>query len=226
MNIICKTLTISIAVGLTFFGQNVNATLLQYNDRSSFEATLSTIITDDYSATAYSVGDNFDTLSTDSHSNSQMNSIFGETDYFTTGFSNLNLIIKQPANPSYCAGCNGSFRLGFTTTSIGNASGVFGVGFDILGNSSSLPYDAFVTFGDSSTINFDLGIGPGFFGLTSDIGITSIHLGLANGIATTEGSFEIDNLTIGVPEPTTIALLGLGLAGIGYRRHHNSKKAA
>ena len=199
------------------FGVSAQAMLMTYSDRASFEATLDTIITDDYSAAGYTAGDIVNTPTFDIHSDSNMSSILGETDYTTTGHLNTNLIIRQATDPRYCAGCNGSFNLGFTTTSVGDASGVYGVGFDIFQSSG---YDAFATFSDGSTMNFDLGTGDSFFGLTQDIGITSIHLGLANGGTTTDGYLEMDNLTIGnaVPEPATLALFGLGLAGLGFAR--------
>jgi len=42
---------------------------------------------------------------------------------------------------------------------------------------------------------------------------------------TTSVNGAADNIVVNVPEPVTLALMGLGLAGIGYRRHR-SKKAA
>lgn len=65
----------------------------------------------------------------------------------------------------------------------------------------------------------------GFFGFTSDKAVTSIRL---DSPVTGVESFNMDNLrfrtaTNGgsggtVPEPTTLALLGLGLAGMTFRR--------
>jgi hypothetical protein len=152
-----------------------------------------------------------------SQNDATMSAVLGETDYTSTGFPNHNLV----PNGYYCAGCNGSFQLGFTTTSVGDASGVFGVGIDILSNSQSLPYHAFVTFGDASTIDYLLPGAGTFWGINSPLNIASIDFGLINGGTTVSGSFAIDNLTIGsaaVPAPATLALFGLGLAGLGWSR--------
>ena len=142
-----------------------------------------------------------------------MSAVLGETDYSSTGFDNLNIVTQE----AYCSGCNGSFNLSFTTTSIGTSSGVFGVGFTILNNDSTLPYDAFITFGDSSTLNVDLALGGSFFGITDTKLIQSISFGVGDGTGITrEGYFRIDNLTIGhannidIPEPPTMVIFSLG----------------
>ena len=155
-----------------------------------------------------------------------MSSIVGETQYTSTAIDNLNIISTQDQNHFYCAGCNGSFLLDFTSTSVGTSDGVFGVGFDFE-NSGSVVYTAFVTFGNGSSENIDLS--PTFlnqrkfFGITSDVLISSIHFGLTDGATTTEGTVERDNLTIGssanpkdVPEPvSTLALLAVGAVTAG-----------
>ena len=157
-----------------------------------------------------------------------MSAVVGETQYTTTGHPNNNIVFDVLGNQLYCAGCNGSFRLDFSSTSVSGAGGVFGVGFYYF-NSQFLPYHAFVTFVDNTTVDFALNqttFGPNldFFGITADELIKTIHLGLAAGGATQGGNFEQDNLTLignirqTVPEPTTLALMGLGLAGVGAMR--------
>lgn len=191
-----------------------------YNDAGTFNATLNTSVVDNYENGAYSFIQN----------NAQMTSVLSETSYFTTGFDDLNIVSDIGSNHFYCAGCNGSFLLDFTSTSVSGANGIFGVGFNYFNYGTPL-FDAFVTYGNGSTENIALApaatFATSFWGITSDLEIKSIHFGLANGDATQQGSFGIDNLTIGnprsVPEPGTLLLVGLGLIGLSISRR---KKAA
>ncbi|MEX0731456.1 MAG: hypothetical protein WED00_13350 [Aquisalimonadaceae bacterium] len=218
---------------LFLFSTTAHAALI--TDKSVYEDAISDAIVDDYSDSGYS-----------SHqSDAEMSAVIGETSYTATGFLNNNLVLPNPnlqGNPYYCAGCNGSFILDFTSTSIGTSSGVFGAGFNFYNQGTDLLYTAFVTFGDGSTMNYGLPSEPffttsAFFGITSDIGVSSIALGLPDGQTTHDGSFGLDNLTIGcdptsagclpeevsaVPAPAPLALLGLGLLGLWTTRPRSS----
>ena len=158
-----------------------------------------------------------------------MTSVVGETRYTTTGHPNTN-VITDTANPSYCAGCNGSFRLLFDETSIGTDRGVFAVGFDLFNRGNTgrpddpFLYDALVEFGDGTSRSFDLPFneaGLEFFGITSEARIRSIHFAPFGGDApSTNGTFGIDDLTLGsspVPEPATLSLLIAGILAVGCR---------
>ncbi len=76
-------------------------------------------MTDNYSAPAYQHGDFFDGLSFDAFTHAAMSAVVGETDYQAVN-ENRNIINHNGSNDSYCAGCNGSFKLMFNTTSVGN----------------------------------------------------------------------------------------------------------
>ncbi len=103
-------------------------------------------------------------------------------------------LVYQVGDPNYCAGCNGSFRLTFTSTSVGTSQGVIGAGFDNLITGTG--FYAFVTFGDSTTADFPLN-GLAFFRIISPSLIRSIHVGLAGCGATQADVITIDNLSIG-----------------------------
>ena len=165
---------------------------VSYTDRAAFEAALVTMVTDDYGTPPYPAGYGI-------YRDAPFSAYKGETDYHTTGFEDMNIRI---ANGTYCAGCNGSFLLSFQTTSVTQGgTGVYGVGLDMLANSSSLPYYAFITYGDGTTDDIPLPVvaqpGTSFFGVTAPELIVSIHFGLSGGGSTEGGMFVIDNLTIG-----------------------------
>ena len=201
-----RALLAALALALTWTATLPAAII--YNNRTVFENTLGTVITDDFGS-AYPDGFAI-------YSNAVMSGFFNETGFTSTGFTNLNI---HTASDRYCAGCNGSFRLSFATTSVTATNGVFGAGFDITAGGGFI---AFVTFGDNSTAEYTLPPAQSFWGITSPLEIQSIHLGLSGGASTTNGYFEIDNLTIGdaaaVPEPATFSLFGAGLLALGLAR--------
>lgn len=208
---------------LTLLGSTFSNATVIHSDRSAFEASLVSMTTDNYE-TGY---DNF-------MSDSEMSAVRNETQYTSTGFSDLN-IVSNSGNQYYCSGCNGSFLLDFTSSHYATGPGVYGVGFDFLNIDSLFGpttefFTAFVTYGDGSSENLALDITSGFsydfFGVTSDLKISSIHVGAENGgIITDQNSyFALDNLTLGsdieinIPNPSSIALIALGLLALRQRQ--------
>lgn len=178
-------LFLSAACGTTVFGTTVAsaANPVFYNDQTTFSGQLTASVIDTYSNPAYIFfqGD------------AAMSAVLGETDYQSTGFNNINIV----SGGAYCAGCNGSFRLTFTSTSVGTAQGVHGVGFKVQIHDQIVPYYAYITYADNTTQNVALPPAGNFWGVTAPERITSIHLGLSNAGTTQNGSFAIDDLIIG-----------------------------
>ncbi|PWJ14390.1 VPLPA-CTERM sorting domain-containing protein [Jannaschia seohaensis] len=207
------------------------AATVTYSDRTTFLAQLSASDTDTFDRAVYASGDVGSLVDFERYSDAGMSAVRGETDFASTGFSDLHYVGQVVAglDSAYCAGCNGSFRLGFTTTSLGTTQGVGGVGVTIDRNSSILSYDAFVTFGDNSTATYDLGTGGRFFGIASDSLVQSIHVTQASGQPTTDASsgFVIDDLTIGTLAPVPLGpALPLMLSGIGALALMRRRRAA
>jgi MYXO-CTERM domain-containing protein len=159
------------------------ATPTYYDSLMNFQVDVTSTVTDDYSNPGYAF----------QQSNAVMNAVLGETDYFTTGFMDWNLV----PGGYYCAGCNGSFQLIFTTTSVGDATGVNGVGMDISFHDLTMQYYAYIIFADGTTDNVALPASGNFWGVSAPERIESIHFGLSGGASTTGGSFGIDNLIVG-----------------------------
>lgn len=219
---------LAVTVGMTGAANSASYTL--YDDRTAFETALdsSTMIVDGFDAAGYAAGDTSNSDGFDIHSDSSMSAVLGEADFRSTGFNDWNLITQQTTNATYCAGCNGSFEVGFTTTSVGSSAGVFGVGVDVVSSSSA--YFGLVTFGDGSTEEIWLDA-AGFYGITSDQLITSVQLGITSselGIPTSDFIW-IDNMIYGaqgdsavVPLPATLPLLaGALIAGAAFARRRS-----
>ena len=213
-----KPIATAIAIVLlSMSAHRAHATLMTFTSRADFEDALDTIVVDDYENSAYAF----------SQDDAPMSAVLGETDYRTTGFDNHNLVPLTGDGHYYCAGCNGSFELLFTSTSVSGLGlgGVFGVGFEYF-NAGTPSYVAFITLGDGATANVPLSFATfpatSFFGFTASESIASIAFGLQSGGATRLGSFGIDNLTIGnaarVPAPSSLLLLSIGLVGIVAHR--------
>lgn len=208
---------------VTLLAGSTQAATITYDNRAPFEATLGSMVKDDYEKPGYSFV----------QSDAAMNAVLGETQYKSTGFSNIDVVFESTTgNHNYCAGCNGSYLMDFTATSVTTGSGVFGVGFDYF-NFPEVPYHAFVTFGDGSAADISLTATTDypalhFFGITSDLMIKTMHLGLAGGGTTMAGSMGQDNLTIGnaaaVPEPSVLALFSTSLVGICWNRRRRASR--
>ena len=215
-----------VLAGLALAPRAEAASFLTFTDRGAFESLLGPKVVEGYDSPGYQHGDVIDLAGFDVFTDAAMSAVFGETIYHTTGFANFNVVAHNPIN-QYGTG-NGSFQLGFKETSVGTAQGVYGVGFNFLNGAGVTPnltdpFTAFITFGDGTAINYllPLGLNTMFFGVVSSELVSSIHLGLPDGVATQGGRFHVDDLTIGpaaVPEPGSLLLLASGLVGIVLRR--------
>lgn len=174
------------------------ATPTYYGDLATFTSEIPESITDDYGHPGYVFQQN----------DMVMSAVLGETDYRTTGHLNQNLV----SGAQYCAGCNGSFELTFTSTSLGTPAGINAVGFDITSHDLTMQYFAFITFADGTTAESALPDEPNFWGVSAPERIVSIHVGLAGGASTQGGYFQMDNLIIGegTPEACPGASLAVG----------------
>jgi hypothetical protein len=220
---VMKALSMVAAVAIAAMSSRAFASVTLFDSRSAFTAVGGPLLIDDYEDPDYA----------EFQDDASMNAVKDLTQYETTFFPDFDEVIDFSGQHVYAGGFTaGSFELDFTATSLGG-SGVRAVGFDYV-NNIPMPYVAFVTFADGDSQNFTLHASPfalpplpDFFGLTSSTEITRIHIGLADGGATADNVFAMDNLSVAVPEPGGAAeLLGVGATvALARRRSRQSRRA-
>lgn len=200
-----------------------------YFDRASFNASVGTTFTDDFSNPGYGTSDDA-TILTDA----QMSAVIGQTSFKSTFWPDQNIVSHfGGVTQYYCAGCNGSFQLDFMSTSLTSNQGIYGFSIDFsnfYGNPGELPYVATVSFGDGSSKDYSLDHGAlnesfYFFGITSPLSISRVHFGLAGGLPYEGNSFQLKDITIAsaVPESEVYAMLLAGLSLLGFMAHRKKE---
>ena len=127
---------------------------------------------------------------------------------------------------------SGAVLSGFAFVEVTLPAGVTAIGTDLMStNPDGLPFQVLLSNGESFVVNTPFRPQRGFFGITTDVAITSIRFTTMPAPNQSAGIPLLDNFSFGqrqganVPEPATLALLGTGLVGVATRVRGRRKAA-
>lgn len=209
-----KTLRILAAFTLVVSASVSQAAIINYSDRASFDAAIAGFggaIDENWDGIAVdTVITNGSTVNGITYSSSAGDSMVTDNFLVTTSPHGLG---RTPTE-FFAAADTVTFTFAAPRTAFGIDINTFAV------NAGS--YTATNNLGDVAVSGFDPFTTTGqFVGMISDTEFSSITIGLAAGALGAESNqtYTLDSLrSRNVPEPLTLALLGIGLLGAGARR--------
>ena len=205
--------TLAAFAAVVFVSTPARADTIVFTTRSAFVAATSSLTTIDFEGIA----------PTNSVANFTSPLTIAGATFSGSAAGNVSVVDSGFFSPLFQFNSGASLS-GFGFIEVTLPAGTTAVGTDLMStNPSGLPFQVTLSNGETFIVNTPDRPARGFFGITSDVAITSIRFVTMPGPGQSSGIPLIDNFSFGqaapasVPEPATMVLLGTGLLGVAAR---------